>query len=131
MTPEQKQNRLRFTREWRQRNKAKVAKTKAAWYEKNKERDKLHKRNSGLRIRHGITVEEQLKLIATQGGKCLGCFTELLNLPIKQVHVDHDHATGRIRGILCHHCNLALGLLKDSKTTMLNLISYLERGGEA
>lgn len=42
-------------------------------------------------------------------------------------HVDHDHNDGRVRGILCHGCNTALGLLKESKDNIYALLDYLER----
>lgn len=41
--------------------------------------------------------------------------------------VDHDHKTGKVRGLLCHNCNRALGLLKDNKEIIQNCLSYLER----
>ena len=41
--------------------------------------------------------------------------------------VDHDHKTGKVRGLLCHNCNRALGLLKDSTEYLENCISYLKR----
>ena len=41
--------------------------------------------------------------------------------------VDHDHKTGAVRGLLCHNCNRALGLLQDSKENLMNCLSYLER----
>lgn len=40
--------------------------------------------------------------------------------------VDHDHNPGNVRGLLCHNCNRALGLLNDSKETIENCLSYLE-----
>lgn len=41
-------------------------------------------------------------------------------------HLDHDHATGRFRGWLCHHCNVALGCVRDNPETLRKLASYLE-----
>lgn len=45
--------------------------------------------------------------------------------------VDHCHDTGKIRGLLCHNCNRALGLLKDSVHTLESAIDYLEKTGTA
>ncbi|MET7788130.1 endonuclease domain-containing protein [Streptomyces sp900116325] len=45
----------------------------------------------------------------------------------KRMHVDHDHATGKIRALLCHHCNLLLGNAKDSAERLRQAIEYLER----
>ncbi len=52
---------------------------------------------------------------------CQGCGIEL-----KRKCIDHDHKTGKVRGVLCHNCNTSLGLLKDDLTTLRNLIKYLE-----
>lgn len=43
-----------------------------------------------------------------------------------KLHIDHDHETGLVRGILCSPCNTSLGLLKESKERLLALVSYLE-----
>lgn len=43
------------------------------------------------------------------------------------IHYDHDHKTGKFRGWLCGRCNVALGLLKDNKETLLALVDYLEK----
>lgn len=41
-------------------------------------------------------------------------------------HVDHCHSTGKIRGILCHQCNVAMGLVKDDTSILQNMIGYLK-----
>lgn len=43
-----------------------------------------------------------------------------------RVHIDHNHATGQVRGALCSDCNKALGLVKDNILTLRNLIQYIE-----
>ena len=59
-----------------------------------------------------------------QGGQCLGCgkYQHELN---RALDVDHDHKTGRIRGLLCMSCNRALGYAKDNVATLKRLIAYL------
>lgn len=41
--------------------------------------------------------------------------------------VDHDHTTGKVRGLLCHNCNRALGLLQDNKSYLQSAINYLKK----
>lgn len=44
--------------------------------------------------------------------------------------IDHDHASGRVRGVLCHHCNLALGHFKDDPELLTRAIRYLTRDSD-
>ena len=80
-----------------------------------------------LRYKYGITREQFFLLLTSQDGKCgnPGC---RVGTPGGRGawHVDHDHATGKIRGLLCSDCNLALGQLKDDPQRILGLRSYLE-----
>jgi hypothetical protein len=53
----------------------------------------------------GVSDAEYARLLDAQGGHCALC----LNTPkTRRLHVDHDHATGRVRGLLCYRCNRAL-----------------------
>jgi hypothetical protein len=61
-----------------------------------------------LRRRYGITAEEADALLAEQGGVCAIC------MAAPAVHVDHDHATGAVRALLCFNCNGGLGQFKDN-----------------
>jgi Recombination endonuclease VII len=72
---------------------------------------------------HGLTPEEVRELTAAQDGLCALCRLA----PAE--HVDHDHATGRRRGILCFNCNVALGQLKDDPETLRRGIEYLAMFG--
>ena len=72
-------------------------------------------RNSLNKFRYGITTEERDALLAEQDGRCSIC---LIAIEFPQARVDHDHATSKVRGILCHHCNTGLGNFRDK---MLNL----------
>ena len=94
------------------------------------ERDKLprnRQRNKELRRarKYGVDAEEYAARLANQGYGCAICSTQLSN--DKQQHLDHDHETGRTRGILCHACNVGLGHFKDSTELLKRALQYLER----
>jgi hypothetical protein len=73
-----------------------------------------------LRQRYGIGQKDVDELLAEQGGVCAIC-----GAPDPE-HVDHDHATGWIRGILCFNCNGGLGQFRDSPEYLANAITYLK-----
>lgn len=57
------------------------------------------------REQSGVTLEQYARLLAAQGGHCALC----PNGPkTRRLHVDHEHATGKVRGLLCHRCNRTL-----------------------
>lgn len=76
-------------------------------------------RRSGLLKKYGLTPEEFYQLETLSDGKCAIC-NEAAKL-----NVDHDHATGKVRGLLCRSCNLALGLMKDNVFILISAIEYL------
>ena len=75
--------------------------------------------------RYGVTPEQYDALFAAQGGVCAGC--KKLPTENKALSLDHNHETGQVRGLLCHNCNIALGLLKDNVSLLQTLIDYLNR----
>jgi len=73
-----------------------------------------------LRQRYGVGQAEVDQLLAAQGGLCMICGGA------EPQHVDHDHRTGRVRGILCFNCNGGLGQFRDDPELLANAISYLK-----
>lgn len=73
-------------------------------------------------ILYGITAEQYEKFLDTQKGVCKICKM----LPERGLCVDHDHATGKVRGLLCHDCNLGLGRFKDKVAILREAINYLQ-----
>lgn len=69
---------------------------------------------------YGLTYEE-IKALPT---KCEVCGST------ENLHVDHDHSTGKYRGVLCHFCNVGLGMMGDSIDRLKNMIEYLKRNQE-
>jgi hypothetical protein len=75
-----------------------------------------------LRRRYGIGAAQVDAMIDAQGGTCAVC-------PGKPEHVDHDHVTGKVRGILCFNCNQALGNARDDPRVLIGLVRYLREHG--
>lgn len=73
--------------------------------------------------RYGMTRGEFERMLGRQGNRCAGCGTKV---EIGTAHVDHCHASGRVRGLLCGRCNSALGFAKESPAVLYQLAAYLE-----
>jgi hypothetical protein len=85
--------------------------------------DSLCMRCANLRRLYRINSCEYDALVESQGGLCLICG----EIPNTQLCVDHDHATGKIRGLLCYKCNLLLGLVKDNVELLHKAVEYLNK----
>jgi Recombination endonuclease VII len=81
-------------------------------------------RHYHLKKRYGIGAAEVDALIAAQGNVCPICRRE------SPEQVDHDHATGKVRGVLCFNCNGGLGQFRDDVDALTNAIAYLSRNDE-
>ena len=77
--------------------------------------------NNHLKTTYGIDAIEVEKLKKLQKDKCAICFKKA------KLGVDHNHATGKIRGLLCNACNLLLGWSKDNSDTLIQAAKYLEK----
>ena len=88
--------------------------------------DKDKRRDYDLTRNYGITHEVYLEMLAKQDGCCKICnITE--NEHGKRLHVDHNHTTGKIRGLLCSRCNTAIGHFKEDPDIIQKAIDYIER----
>lgn len=72
---------------------------------------------------YGLSPEQYFQLITLQKGRCVICASELGPRP----QVDHNHATGKVRGLLCRSCNWGLGHFKDSSEIIRAAADYLDR----
>jgi hypothetical protein len=66
-----------------------------------------------IRYRYGVSKEQWQETFAIQEGKCAICGTHQSEIK-KTLDTDHDHVTGKFRGLLCSRCNMKLGTLEDS-----------------
>jgi hypothetical protein len=92
----------------------------------------IRSRRNKYRTMYGCTEEEVEELFEACLGKCQICQIALVrptfNSPkeMTTMHIDHNHITGKARGILCHHCNVGLGSFKDKKDLLEQAIRYLD-----
>lgn len=102
-----------------------IPKTRRAQYNNkplaNKETYSNKRKAQIIQYKYGLTIEQYTALYNKQNGTCAICHT-----PLIKPHIDHDHTTGIVRGLLCLHCNLVLGHAKDSTKTLESAIAYLQ-----
>lgn len=79
---------------------------------------------NGLLYNYGMTLAAYADLLAKQGGVCAVCGASASDGG-RRLAVDHDHATGRVRGLLCRACNRSIGGLKDSTVLLQSALTYL------
>ena len=77
------------------------------------------KQRKNLKYRYGITFEQYTAMLAAQAGGCAICGKS------EKLRVDHCHATGKVRGILCHGCNIGLGVFLDSPELLRLAAAYV------
>jgi hypothetical protein len=107
------------------------AETKRTAWQKQAARDtrKIYARDYALRRYYGMSADEWVLLFAKQGERCAMCRSDVPRGG--KWCVDHCHSTGKIRGILCHQCNVAIGMLgegqenQDPRENALALVRYL------
>jgi hypothetical protein len=91
-------------------------------HQENPERTK----NNDLKRLYGITLNEYNQMLMEQNYCCRTCGTTEAGGKYGKFMVDHCHSTGKVRGLLCKSCNIALGEIKDNRQTLLNMVEYLE-----
>lgn len=87
-------------------------------------KNKLKVQNMALKYYYGIDLNKFNELLLLQDNCCAICSKNQSKLKYS-LNVDHDHTTGKVRGLLCYHCNAALGNFMDSVTNLNKAIKYL------
>jgi len=115
--------------EYRAKNKEKLKSKNREYYKNNGERVRACARKSKMIRKYGITPEVYKDMFVYQEGACAICGTPP---PIdRKLAVDHDHLTGKVRGLLCQKCNVVLGGANDSIEILTKAIKYLKDSGGA
>jgi hypothetical protein len=118
------ERRADYIRCWSAKNREKIREYGRKWRESNPEVYKQTARRAGLKHRYGITEAAYETMYSAQSGKCLIC-----GQSEDILCVDHNHATGAIRGLLCRVCNLGIGKFQDDPSLCERAAKYLRQTG--
>jgi ERCC4-type nuclease len=104
---------------WRSMNPEKRA------IQSKREYGKSYSQNKHLKSLYGITTQDYNRMFEAQEGTCAICKVHQSELK-KRLFVDHEHSSGKIRKLLCHHCNAMLGMARENTEILKEAIKYLE-----
>lgn len=104
-------------REWRARN-PEVGRVRY-------QREKTTTRERHLIRKYGVSLSDYDAMLQKQGGRCAICRAKEADQFNGVFHVDHDHATGAVRGLLCRGCNHMLGVVGDDPAVLVRAVRYL------
>jgi hypothetical protein len=85
-----------------------------------------YRKSAYLKKVYGITLKEYYELLKEQDNKCAICGRDSFEFK-KLLSIDHDHETGKVRGILCNSCNVAIGLFQDDLDIIKNAHTYIKK----
>lgn len=112
---------VEYSRQWRQANPDKMSEYVKRNRARYPQREHLYRRARLKKL--GLTPETYDALLAAQGGVCAICHRRPSR---RRLSVDHNHNTGKVRGLLCAQCNHAIGLLAEDVGRLASAIAYLE-----
>jgi DNA-directed RNA polymerase subunit RPC12/RpoP len=128
----QRKRNNKWAREHYRTHVAAKDKVRAYCRERYRHSKKIQVQNKKSRLErlYGITYSEFVVLLERQNYRCAICGTTLPSVDAppeerQMLCIDHDHSTGKLRGILCRHCNWGLGNFKDSVKALASAIEYL------
>lgn len=103
-----------------------LAARRREWTAQNALRNRHEHWAYSLMRKYGITAEDYDRMFQEQGGRCAICRTDQTGHKAHyRMHVDHDHLTGKVRGLLCNQCNVGLSNFKDDPELLRIAIEYL------
>lgn len=92
---------------------------------------KRHAEKNPLYHKHYVRQQKYgtdgVELLKSQDGLCAMCSVDMATIPLREQHIDHNHSTGAVRGVLCGRCNRAVSSLGDNPTLLKQAVTYLSR----
>lgn len=145
MTEEQRAKQREYQRTYRERNRERLNEKNRAYVAANRKADNARQRawraanpdkaaaikqryvEKKLGAAYGLAPDDYTRLLSEQGGVCAICTAPQRHRTFTRLVIDHDHATGKVRGLLCSQCTTAIGMTNDSPARLRAAAAYLER----
>jgi hypothetical protein len=118
-----KEKHAEYQRALRKTNPESFSKAQYIYYRTEKG---LYKRDKQRVRPYGITVDDWYRMLEQQRNRCAICGKPETHPKRTYLSIDHDHLTGKVRGLLCYYCNTGLGNFKDDILSLESAISYLQ-----
>lgn len=103
------------------------AQHRSAWYSRNREREINRMRWNATKRKYGVDEARYYAMLEGQGGVCAICRADDPGRDNGYFAIEHDHNTNVVRGLVCHPCNVGLGMFGDDPNTMRQAALYIER----
>jgi recombination endonuclease VII len=133
---EKRKKKAAYNRSYREANKSKRAAYMSAYYAANKDKWVAHYETNKVELaakqrlrRFGISQEQYDRFLTAQNSSCAICHSTEPGGTGFSFHIDHCHSSGKVRGLLCHHCNVGLGHFRDDPAALSRAIAYLATQG--
>jgi hypothetical protein len=105
---------------WRKENRVHIREYERIWAKNNAGRVRQY----DLKRRYGLNIEQYDSMLVNQAGKCAICLKPFIRSP----QIDHDHKTGKVRGLLCIHCNRTIvNVIENHSNLLARAKGYLKR----
>ncbi len=112
-----------YNRKYKEANKDKILNEAKRWRENNVNKISSSRRKCNYKRRYNTTIEEYDRMFEEQDGVCYICGEPSL---AKRLAVDHNHETGKVRGLLCARCNIWLGIFENNEELFKQFKIYLK-----
>ncbi len=116
-----------YNKEWSKKNAKKKNVSSIKWAKNNPEKARFYH----IKSKYNLTIDEYNAISARQDHVCAICFKPETSKDrygkLKPLSVDHNHETGKVRGLLCHKHNMAIGIFEDNIALLENAKQYLIR----
>jgi len=127
--PEFKKRQLENRQKWGGENQGRVKQLNQSYQERRntdpvlRKRDRVNKRKKSLQKNYGLTLKDYEQMLETQNNRCAIC--SIRHTENKKLQVDHNHLTGKVRGLLCKSCNFLVGTFESRLALLMQAGRYL------
>lgn len=121
-----------YDKQWEKENCGKRKAQRKKWYKDNPGYNKIYYKNhqrqakrNRIKQKYGLSHEDWVKMWLGQDGNCAICGEPFAQQ--SDTFIDHNHKTGKVRGLLCNKCNLGMGYFNDNPELMIKVVNYLNK----